>query len=109
MEMSEVFKEQRKLQLECYPEFMRKFSVEERLSDNLKHMIHEIVETERELNFKHWKQPVVVDWDKAKNELVDVFIFFMNACNEMGMDVEELLSRITLKQGINRKRQSSGY
>lgn len=108
MNIHDTFKTQRQLQHSIYTEFM-KLPKEERLQDNLKHIIHEVIEVERETNFKHWKTPVPVDWNNVKNELVDVFIFFMNACNEAGMDVHELLMRTSEKQKINIDRQNNGY
>ncbi len=78
----------------------------------LKHtnaLMHEIIETERELNYKYWKQPVPIDWDKVKEEIVDQFIFFMNELNAVGMDSSELFSRTIKKQEVNKKRQEENY
>ena len=108
MDLKTLMKIQRELQDGFYPEFM-KLTREVRLQDNLKHIIHETIEVERETNFKHWKTPVPVDWDKVQNELVDVFIFFMNACNEAGLSAKDLISYTLLKQEINRDRQRTGY
>ena len=108
MDLQTIMAIQRKLQEDFYPEFM-KLSREKRLQDNLKHIMHETVEVERETNFKHWKQPVRVEWHKVREELVDVFIFFMNACNEAEMSAEELFAKTYNKQEINRERQRSGY
>lgn len=109
MNLLDLFVAQRKLQFDCYPGFMRNNTVEQRLQDNLKQMIHEIIEVERETNFKHWKKRTLVDWDKVKEELVDVFIFFMNACNEVELSPAALIAMAFDKQNINRKRQKKGY
>lgn len=109
MELQECMNEQRSLQFACYPKFISDNTKEKRLQDNLKHIMHEVVEVERETNFKHWKQPVQVNWDNVKDELVDVFIFFMNACAEADMDAKELFKRTQAKQKINRARQEEGY
>ena len=108
MDWNALFDKQRHLQFDCYPEFM-KLKQEKRLQDNLKHIIHETVEVERETNFKHWKQPVEVNWDNVKEELVDVFIFFMNACNESGMTPFDLYMRTHAKMKVNRQRQKEKY
>lgn len=108
MNLDETMKAQRELQIEFYSRFMR-LPREERLRDNLKHIIHETIEVERETNFKHWKIPVKVNWYNVRTELVDVFIFFMNACNESGLSAKELLSLTAVKQEINRERQRTGY
>lgn len=109
MKLSDIFEEQRRLQFDCYPDFMEFNTKEERLQDNLKHIIHEVVEVERETNFKHWKQPTRTSWDNVKGELVDVFIFLINACNEADMTATELLVKVEKKQAVNRQRQKDGY
>lgn len=109
MDLTTIMANQRKLQEEYYPKFMAELSNEQRLQDNLKHIMHETVEVERETNFKHWKQPVQVDWDKVREELVDVFIFFMNACNEANLSAHDLMLLTSRKQEINRERQRTGY
>ena len=108
-DMQRLFNAQKDLQLDCYPKFLIDNTQEQRLQDNLKHIMHEAMEVERETNFKHWKQPVEVNWDKVKDELVDVFIFFMNACNESHLTVLDLYSRTIDKQKINRQRQKDKY
>jgi len=55
MDLTTIMANQRKLQEEYYPKFMAELSNEQRLQDNLKHIMHETVEVERETNFKHWK------------------------------------------------------
>lgn len=109
MKLMDIFEEQLRLQYELYPKFMQEHTREERLQDNLKHIIHEVVEVERETNFKHWKQPVKTNWGNVKDELVDVFIFLINACNESDLGAMELLVQAEKKQAINRQRQKDGY
>lgn len=72
-------------------------------------LMHETIEVEMELNWKHWKKPKPVDWEKVKNEIVDQFIFLINECNAIGMSSDELLERTLSKQEINVNRQLSGY
>jgi len=50
-----------------------------------------------------------IDWDKVRDELVDVFIFFMNACNEANFTAHDLFMLTSRKQEINRERQRTGY
>ncbi len=109
MDILDIFEKQRRLQFACYPDFMSINTREQRLQDNLKHIIHEVIEVERETNFKHWKQPTRTDWDNIKEELVDVFIFFMNACNEAHLTPAELIDMTIAKQKINEDRKMSGY
>lgn len=104
----EILDKQRKIQVDYFPEFC-KLKQETQMLETTRSLIHEIIEVERELNFKHWKKPVLVDEEKVKNELVDVFIFFMNAVNIVGMTEDELFSRTLKKMDINKKRQENGY
>ena len=109
MNLDGLLSTQRKLQQDCYPKFMHDNSNEMRLLDNCGHIIHETVEVERELNFKHWKVHRDVKWDRVQDELVDVFIFLMNAFNEAGMDQKVLFDKVLAKQKINRQRVKDGY
>ena len=108
-EFRELFKEQKELQWDCYHDWIVSHKREERLLDNLGHMISEIDEVKRELNFKHWKKKKEVNWNRVQEELVDVFIFFMNACDESDLSVTNLVEKVRKKQEINRKRQINGY
>lgn len=108
MNFQAILDKQLKLQLEFFPEFLKQ-DQEKVLQDTLKYMIHEIIEVERETNFKHWKKYVPVNEEKVKEELVDVFIFFMNALNIVGMGENELFMRTERKQKVNQQRQITGY
>lgn len=99
---------QRLMQLKHYPQ-IELLSMEEQLLINTRAMSHEVAETENELNWKHWKQPVEIDEEKIANEIVDQFIFLMNQINIIEMDANELFDRTLEKIEINIARQSSGY
>ncbi len=68
-------------------------------------MLSEMAELIAEVNFKWWKNPKEIDYNNVKDELVDVFHFFMSMCLKVGMDADELLSRYVKKNEENFKRQ----
>lgn len=43
-----------------------------------------------ETNYKWWKNPKTINFDALKEELVDVFHFFVSICLRAGMTGEEL-------------------
>ena len=108
MNLQDLLDKQAEIQKTIYPEFLKQ-TQEKCLQDTIKYIIHELIEVERETNFKHWKKYVPVDEEKVENELVDVFIFFMNALNISDMGEAELFFRTELKQKINIDRQKNGY
>ena len=66
--------------------------------------------------FKHWKdyssmtpEEIAEAFDKAKNELIDAWHFFMNLSIGLGMDAEEFYQRYLDKHKENIRRQDDGY
>lgn len=79
-------------------------------------LIEESVEIIRETPYKNpnfvpfgWKKTQLGDPDKFKDEIVDLFHFFMNFCLLADMTADELFERYLAKNGINHKRQDTGY
>ncbi len=72
-------------------------------------LLIEAVEVKMETNWKTWKKPKELDWDKIKDEIVDEFIFMLNQCNIAEMDADELIDRTIKKVDVNIKRQENGY
>jgi len=72
-------------------------------------IIHEAVELQRTTNWKWWKKPVSFNKDEAKEELIDIWHFVVQASLELGLTPEDILDEYERKNEINRKRQKSGY
>ncbi len=72
-------------------------------------IIHEAVELQRTTNWKWWKKPVSFNKDEAKEELIDIWHFVIQASLELGLTPEDILDEYERKNEINRKRQKSGY
>ena len=72
-------------------------------------IIHEAVELQRTTNWKWWKKPVSFNKDEAKEELIDIWHFVIQASLELGLTPEDILGEYKKKNEINRERQKSGY
>jgi len=66
--------------------------------------------------FKHWKdyskmtdEEIEETYDKAKEEIVDAWHFFINIMLGLGMTAEELFTRYLDKHKENIRRQDEGY
>ena len=72
-------------------------------------IIHEAVELQRTTNWKWWKKPTEFNMQEAKEELIDVWHFVVQASLELGLTPDDILKEYKKKNEINRKRQQSGY
>jgi len=72
-------------------------------------IIHEAVELQRTTNWKWWKKPVSFNKDEAKEELIDIWHFVVQASLELGLTPKDILEEYKRKNEINRQRQQSGY
>ncbi len=72
-------------------------------------IIHEAVELQRTTNWKWWKKPVSFNKDEAKEQLIDIWHFVIQASLELGLTPEDILDEYKKKNEINRERQKSGY
>jgi dimeric dUTPase (all-alpha-NTP-PPase superfamily) len=74
----------------------------------------ETAEMLEEVNYKWWKNERPVDQAALKEELVDMFHFFLSLCINAGMDAQELHAIYLRKNQVNFDRQTgavekSGY
>ena len=72
-------------------------------------MIHEAVELQRTTNWKWWKQPTEFNQAEAKEELVDIWHFLIQASLELELTPDDILKEYQRKNEINRQRQKDGY
>ncbi|MDO4548661.1 MAG: dUTPase [Clostridia bacterium] len=68
-------------------------------------MLSEMAELLNEVNFKWWKNPVSVNRDNVKDEIVDMLHFLLSMCIKSGMDAGELFERYRAKNKENFDRQ----
>jgi dimeric dUTPase (all-alpha-NTP-PPase superfamily) len=72
-------------------------------------IIHEAIELQRLTNWKWWKRPTPFDSEAAKEELIDIWHFVIQASIELGMTPSDVVSEYRKKNKLNRNRQASGY
>jgi dimeric dUTPase (all-alpha-NTP-PPase superfamily) len=84
-------------------------SMEERVSAISTAIIHEAVELQRLTSWKWWKKPTPFSREDAKEELIDIWHFVVQASIELGMTPADILQEYQKKNQVNRNRQMSGY
>jgi len=72
-------------------------------------IMHEAVELQRTTNWKWWKTPTVFDETEAREELIDIWHFVVQASLELNLTPEDILKEYERKNEINRQRQKDGY
>jgi dimeric dUTPase (all-alpha-NTP-PPase superfamily) len=84
-------------------------SIEGRVSALSTAIIHEAIELQRLTSWKWWKKPTPFDIEAAKEELIDIWHFVVQASIELGMTPADVLDEYKKKNQVNRDRQTSGY
>ena len=106
--LEEIFRMQRgfvvKSDLGRYPQ-----ETEARVSALCTAIVHEAVELQRLTNWKWWKSPSGFDEGAAREELIDIWHFVVQASIELGMEPEAVLKEYRRKNEINVRRQEQGY
>ena len=92
------------MNLERYP-----IDMEGRISALCTAIMHEAVELQRTTNWKWWKTPTKFDEKEAKEELIDIWHFVIQASIELNLSTQEILEEYQRKNKINRQRQKDGY
>ena len=72
-------------------------------------IIQEAAELQRLTNWKWWKEPKPLNLPEAREELIDILHFLVDAAMELDMDAEQLFIEYRKKMQINIKRQEEGY
>jgi dimeric dUTPase (all-alpha-NTP-PPase superfamily) len=84
-------------------------SAEGRVSALSTAIIHEAVELQRLTSWKWWKRPAPFDSAAAKEELIDIWHFVVQASIDLGMTPSDIVEEYSKKNMVNRNRQTSGY
>ena len=82
---------------------------EEKISALCTAIIHEAVELQRTTNWKWWKTPTVFNEAEAREELIDIWHFVVQASLELNLSPADILKEYERKNKINRERQNDGY
>ena len=92
------------MNLDRYPK-----ETDEKISALCTAIIHEAVELQRTTNWKWWKSPTAFNQTEAKEELIDIWHFVIQASLELNLTPNEILGEYKRKNEINRQRQKDGY
>jgi dimeric dUTPase (all-alpha-NTP-PPase superfamily) len=84
-------------------------SIDGRMSVLSTAIVHEAIELQRLTSWKWWKKPTPFDREAAKEELIDIWHFVIQASIELGMSPSDVLDEYKKKNKVNRNRQTSGY
>jgi dimeric dUTPase (all-alpha-NTP-PPase superfamily) len=79
------------------------------LSRECQAMLHEIVELDRETNWKWWKKPKQLNISAIQEELMDILHFWVSACLLVGLTPKDVAEKYEEKRQENFKRQKEGY
>ena len=82
---------------------------EERVSVLCTAITHEALELQRLTNWKWWKREVEFDEDSAREELIDIWHFVVQASIELDISPQAVLDEYLKKNKINRERHQDGY
>ena len=72
-------------------------------------IIHEAVELQSLTNWKWWKTPTEFNEKEAKEELIDIWHFVIQASLELNLTPDNILKEYQRKNEINRQREKDGY
>ena len=92
------------MNLDRYPK-----DTEDKVSALCTAIMHEAVELQRLTNWKWWKTPTEFNEKEAREELIDIWHFVIQASLELNLTPEEILEEYQRKNEINRQRQKDGY
>ena len=72
-------------------------------------IMHEAVELQRTTNWKWWKTPTPFNEAEAREELIDIWHFVVQASLELNLTPKDIVEEYKRKNEINRERQRTGY
>jgi dimeric dUTPase (all-alpha-NTP-PPase superfamily) len=82
---------------------------EERISFLCTAITHEAIELQRLTNWKWWKNPTDFDIEEAKEELIDIWHFVLQATIELNMSPDDIVRYYSKKNKINKERRKKNY
>ena len=92
------------MNLDRYPK-----DTEDKVSALCTAIMHEAVELQRTTNWKWWKTPTEFNEAEAREELIDIWHFVVQASLELNLTPDDILKEYERKNEINRQRQKDGY
>jgi len=83
--------------------------VEDRVAALSTAIVHEAIELQRTTNWKWWKKLTEFNETEAREELIDIWHFVVQASLELKLTPDDILREYKRKNEINRDRQKNGY
>lgn len=106
--MKKIFEHQKYLMEEVYKIGHSQDSQVECYRTTTLATVDELMEALHHVPWKPWSKRELWDWGELHEELVDVFTFFVQLCNLVGLSAENLERGYFNKARVNKKRQDSG-
>ena len=72
-------------------------------------IIQEAVELQSTTSWKWWKKPTPFNVADAKEEIIDIWHFVVQASLELNLTPDDIVAEYKRKNEINRERQRNGY
>ena len=72
-------------------------------------MMHEVIELECAVSWKHWAKYQKYDEQNAREEIVDILHFLVSVAQVVGMTSDDVFNAYLAKNKVNHARQESGY
>ena len=72
-------------------------------------LLHEVVELQRETDWKWWKTQKGIENQRIQDEVIDLWHFLIQLSIEAGLDPDLLVAKYIQKNKENTKRQQQGY
>jgi len=72
-------------------------------------LLHEVVELQRETNWKWWKTTKDLDNENIQEEVIDLWHFLIQLSIEVGLDPDIIVQKYIKKNKENLERQKRGY
>ena len=82
---------------------------EERISYLCTAITHDSLHSDRNTNWKWWKNPSKLNAEEAKEELIDIWHFVLQATIELNMTADDVVKYYSKKNQINKKRKKTNY
>ena len=92
------------MNLDRYPK-----DIEGRVAALCTAIVHEAIELQRTTNWKWWKKPTEFNEAEAREELIDIWHFVVQASLELKLSPDDILEEYKRKNEINRERPRNGY
>jgi dimeric dUTPase (all-alpha-NTP-PPase superfamily) len=72
-------------------------------------LLHEVIELQRETNWKWWKATEKISIERCQKEVIDIWHFLIQLSMEVGLNANDIVNIYIEKHAENIDRQREGY